>query len=111
MSPMSRHARASKAPPPRQVHLPLAKLFALLVLVMQLGLVAHRIEHYVAPDRMECGEDLCDAFSPTPDGVALPVFVPPVFLVVFCLTFWTVREAARTSRTDTIGFRAHAPPV
>jgi hypothetical protein len=84
---------------------------ALLLLVAQLGMVAHRIEHYLAPDQMECGADACDAFAPTP-GPAAPVpFLPPVLFVVFFLKFWTPRESITEQPGNRLGFRAHAPPV
>jgi hypothetical protein len=89
----------------------LLRLFALLLLIGQIGLVAHRIEHYIAPDHMECGEDACVAFMPTDGASALPVVVPPLFLIVFFLRFWTVQESAVQQRADRLGFQAHAPPL
>jgi len=84
---------------------------ALLLLITQLGMVAHRVEHYLAPDQMECGTDACDAFAPTP-GPAAPVpFLPPLFFVVFFLTFWTLRDSVTERPGDRLGFRAHAPPL
>ena len=83
---------------------------AALVLIAQLGMVAHRIEHYLAPEHMECGQDQCDAFAPTP-GLDAPVpFLPPLF-VVFFLTFWTLRDSVTERPGNRLGFRAHAPPV
>ena len=87
------------------------RLFALLLLVAQLGMVAHRIEHYIAPDHMECGEDACIAFAPTTGAADLPVVLQPVFAVIFFLRFWAVREIAERKLTDRIGFRALAPPL
>jgi hypothetical protein len=89
----------------------LFKFLALLVLVAQFGLVAHRIEHYLIPDQMESGEDSCDAFAPVSGAAALPVFAPPVLFVIFFLRFWSLREAATADASDRLGFRAHAPPV
>jgi hypothetical protein len=88
----------------------LLKFFALLVLVTQFGLVAHRIEHYLVPDQMECGEDSCDAFAPVSGAVSLPAYVPPVFFVVFFLRFWAIRESNLPNASDRLGFQAHAPP-
>jgi hypothetical protein len=89
----------------------LLRFAALVLLVAQLGIVAHRIEHYIAPEHMECGEDACDAFAPGPPAAEPILFVPPVFLVVFFLQFWTVRAASPGSAVGRLGFRAHAPPV
>jgi hypothetical protein len=84
---------------------------AMLVLIAQLGMVAHRIEHYLAPEHMECGEDGCDAFAPAL-GPAAPVpFLPPLFFVVFFLKFWTLRDSVTEQPGSRLGFRAHAPPV
>ncbi len=87
------------------------RVFATLLLIAQLGLVAHQIEHYLAPDHMECGEDSCTAFAPTTGAAALPVVVAPIFLVVFFVRFWTVNQASIHAPSDRLGFRAHAPPV
>jgi hypothetical protein len=84
---------------------------ALLVLIAQLGMVAHRIEHYLAPEHMECGQDQCDAFAPTPGPDAPPPFLPPLFFVVFFLRFWTLRDSVIEQPGNRLGFRAHAPPV
>jgi hypothetical protein len=87
------------------------KFFAALLLLAQLGMVAHRIEHYIAPEHMECGEDSCTAFAPTTGATDLPLFVPPIFLVIFFLRFWTVRDSVTQKPSDFLGFRAHAPPL
>jgi len=84
---------------------------ALVLLIAQLGIIAHRIEHYIVPEHMECGEDACAAFAPTPDNAEPLLFVPPVFLVVFFLQFWTVRAASMRPAVERLGFRAHAPPL
>jgi hypothetical protein len=87
------------------------RIAAFVLLIAQLGMVAHRIEHYIAPEHMECGEDSCDAFAPTP-GPAAPVpFLPPLVFVVFFLTFWTLRDSVREQPGNRLGFRAHAPPA
>lgn len=89
----------------------LFRAVAFLLLIVQLGMVAHRIEHYLAPEHMECGEDSCDAFAPTP-GPAAPVpFLPPLVFVVFFLKFWTLCDSVREQPGTRLGFRAHAPPV
>ena len=89
----------------------LFRAVAFLLLIVQLGMVAHRIEHYLAPEHMECGEDSCDSFAPTP-GPAAPVpFLPPLVFVVFFLKFWTLRDSVREQPGNRLGFRAHAPPV
>jgi hypothetical protein len=74
-------------------------------------MVAHRIEHYITPEQMECGEDSCTAFMPVTGAADLPQFVPPVFFVIFFLRFWTVREFAVEQPGKRLGFRAHAPPL
>ena len=89
----------------------LLRFAALVLLIAQFGIVAHRIEHYIAPEHMECGEDSCDAFAPGPPAAEPVLFVPPVFLVVFFLQFWTVRPAFVRPAAGRLGFRAHAPPV
>ena len=90
--------------------LTLLKMLALLVLVAQFGLVAHRIEHYLVPDQMESGEDACAAFSPISGAISLPELIAPVLCVVFFLRFWTVRAATARNLAEGLGFRAHAPP-
>jgi hypothetical protein len=89
----------------------LLRFAALLLLVAQLGIVAHRIEHYIAPEHMECGEDACDAFSPVPDAATPILFIPPVFLVVFFVQFCMSRAVVRHAPAGRLGFQAHAPPV
>jgi hypothetical protein len=83
---------------------------ALLLLIAQLGVVAHRIEHYIAPEHMECGEDACAAFAPTPGSAEPILFLPPLSLVVFVLSFWSVRASVARPAGARLGFRAHAPP-
>jgi len=88
-----------------------SRLIACLLLLAQVGLIAHRVEHYVLPDRMETGEDSCIAFLPTTDGPpALDIVTPPV-PVAYAVRFWTVREAALVQPGARLGFRAQAPPV
>jgi len=89
----------------------LFRLVALLLLLVQFGVIAHRIEHYYIPEQMECGEDSCAAFAPSTGAAEAVVYLPPVLLVFYFLIFWTVREAAVTQPSDRLGFRAHAPPV
>ena len=87
------------------------RVVAFVLLIAQLGMVAHRIEHYIAPEHMECGEDACDAFSPVPDAAAPILFVPPIFLVVFFLQFWMPRAVVLRAPAGRLGFQAHAPPL
>ncbi len=87
------------------------RLVALFLLVVQLGIIAHRIEHYLVPEQMECGEDSCTAFSPTPGAEPILDLVLPVSLVVFCLSFWALRDSIVLRPADLFGFRAQAPPV
>lgn len=89
----------------------LFRAVAFLLLIVQLGMVAHRIEHYLAPEHMECGEDSCDAFAPTPGPAPVVPFLPPLVFVVFFLKFWTLRDSVRELPGTRLGFRAHAPPV
>jgi hypothetical protein len=86
------------------------KFLAAILLIAQLGMVAHRIEHYIAPEHMESGEDECAAFTPVTGAVDLPLFAPPILLVVFFLRFWTVRDSIVWQPAERLGFRAHAPP-
>jgi hypothetical protein len=88
------------------------RLIALLLLVLQLGLVAHRIEHYLLPDAIESSdhEDSCDAFSPLIDPPALPVVEHEPVQVSYIVRFWTLREAHAERLDDRLGFRAQAPP-
>lgn len=95
---------------PRRGASAVLRFFALLLLVAQLGMVAHRIEHYLAPGHMESGEDSCTAFAPTTGAADLPLFVPPIFAVIFFLRFWSVRDSIVLKPADRLGFRAHAPP-
>ena len=89
----------------------LLRIVALLLLVVQLGVIAHRVEHYFVPEQMECGEDACAAFAPT-TGAAVPViYLPPMLLVVFFMRFWAVSAAVVLQPSDRLGFKAHAPPV
>ncbi len=87
------------------------KLVALLLLIVQLGVIAHRVEHYLVPEQMESGEDSCAAFSPTSGAEPALDIVLPVILVVFFLTFWTARSCPVPQPSDRLGFRAHAPPL
>ena len=87
------------------------QIFAAILLVAQLGIVAHRIEHYIAPEHMECGEDSCTAFAPTTGAAALPLFIPPMLSIVFFLRFWAVHDSFGPKPADRLGFRAHAPPT
>ena len=84
---------------------------AFLLLMLQLGIVAHRIEHYLLPDHVETGEASCDAFSPITDPPALPVVAGPPVRVSFTVRFWTLREAVVARLDDRLGFRAQAPPL
>jgi len=87
------------------------RFLAFIVVIAQLGLIAHRIEHYIEPEQMECGEDACDAFAPITDLPTLPVlFTAPVFIVFF-VRFWVAHKAIVARPGDRLGFRAHAPPV
>jgi hypothetical protein len=89
----------------------LLRFVALLVLIVQLGVIAHRIEHYIAPEHMECGEDACDAFSPVPDAAAPILFVPPMLFIVFFVQFWMPRAVVLRTAPGRLGFQAHAPPL
>ena len=87
------------------------RLLALLMVIAQLGIVAHRIEHYLVPDHMESGEDECSAFAPVTDPPALPVIVTPPNTIVYFVRFWTARETIVPQVAERLGFRAQAPPV
>ncbi len=79
------------------------RLLALLMVVAQFGIVAHRIEHYLVPDHMESGEDECSAFA--------PAIVRPANTIVYFVRFWTARETIVPQVAERLGFRAQAPPV
>jgi hypothetical protein len=89
----------------------LFRIVAILLLVVQIGVIAHRVEHYFVPEQMECGEDSCTAFAPATGASAPLVYVPTLLLVFYVLKFWAVRETAVIKPSDRLGFRAHAPPV
>ena len=106
--------RLSRSAASRRWRLDFATIFralAMLVVIAQLGMVAHRVEHYLAPEQMECGTDQCDAFAPTPGPDAPVPFLPPLFFVVFFLSFWTLRDGVTERPGQRLGFRAHAPPL
>jgi hypothetical protein len=86
------------------------RLIALLLLILQLGLIAHRIEHYLLPDAVESSEDSCDAFSPLIDPPALPTVEHEPTQVSYIVRFWVVREAHAERLESWLGFRAQAPP-
>jgi hypothetical protein len=86
------------------------RALAFLLLFVQLALVAHRIEHYLAPDRMECGEEACVAFAPAPDAPELPVILGPLVLVIYAARFWSVHRPIAIQPRDRLGFNPHAPP-
>jgi hypothetical protein len=88
-----------------------SRFLALLLLVLQLGIVAHRIEHYLEPEHMECGEDACTAFAPMDDPPALPIVVTAPTRVAFFVRFWTANDTIVVQPSDRLGFRAQAPPV
>lgn len=88
-----------------------SRIIAFLLLVAQLGFIAHRIEHYILPEAMECGEDSCSAFAPVADPPVLPPLVTPPLRVAYTVRFWTVHATDPVERHREIGFRAHAPPV
>ena len=88
-----------------------SRILALLLLVAQLGLIAHRVEHYLLPDRMESGEEACAAFTPVDDGPALPELVTPPSAVAYAVRFWTAHERIVIGRVAALGFQAQAPPA
>jgi len=83
---------------------------AFLLLFLQLGMIAHRMEHYLLPDHVEAGEDSCVAFAPVIDPPATPVVLSEPTRVSYIVRFWTVREAGVVPLDDRLGFRAQAPP-
>lgn len=89
----------------------LPRFLVLLLLAAQLGTVAHRIEHYILAEQMECGEDGCAAFAPVTDPPALPGLVQQPTPVVFFVRFWAARESVTEQPGVRLGFRAQAPPV
>ncbi len=87
------------------------RIVALLLMVAQLGLIAHRVEHYLLPDRMDSGEEACAAFTPVDDGPALPAVVAPPVRVAYAVRFWIARERFAPARAAALGFSAQAPPA
>ena len=111
-SPIPLSLRREALPPTRGAkHGSLFRFVALLLLIVQFGVIAHRIEHYFVPEQMECGEDSCAAFAPATGATAPVVYLPPLLLVFYFLRFWTVCATAVVEPSDRLGFRAHAPPV
>ena len=88
-----------------------SRFAALLLLVLQLGLIAHRIEHYFIPEHMESGESECAAFAPVTDPPALPVVIRPSNQIAYYVRFWTAREVIEEQLSERLGFQAHAPPA
>ncbi len=88
-----------------------ARFLALLLLAIQLGSVAHRVEHYLLAEQMECGEDGCTAFAPVTDPPVLPPLVQPPTAVVFFVHFWAARGSIAERPGERLGFRAQAPPT
>ena len=87
------------------------KLALILLLIAQIGLIAHQLEHYLAPTHVECDEDSCAAFAPITDPPAILPIVPRPTLITFFVRFWTAHDAIAEQPTDRLGFRAQAPPV
>src|SRR3569833_3404023 len=82
---------------------------AALVLIAQQSKNTHQNKQNKTPKHMECGQDQCDAFAPTPGPDAPVPFLPPLFFVAFFLTFWTLRDSVTQQPGKRLGFRAHAP--
>ena len=87
------------------------RTLAFVLVIFQLALVVHRIEHYLVPDHMESGEDACAAFTPAPDAPELPAVFVPLLLVVYVVRFWSVHHPALIQPRQRLGFRPHAPPL
>jgi hypothetical protein len=110
----SRYAGVAVKPAQRNLRTeaaPFIRLIALLLLVLQLGVIAHRIEHYLIPEHMECGEDACVSFAPITDPPALPPVVVRPPNIAYFVQFWTVHDTTEDQLSERLGFRAHAPPV
>lgn len=90
---------------------PFVRLIALLLLVLQLGVVAHRVEHYLVPGHMESGEDSCASFAPVTDPPVLPALVQPPTRLAYFVQFWAVHRATEDQLGERLGFRSQAPPV
>ena len=88
-----------------------SSIAALLLLILQLGLVVHRLEHYIEPEHMECGDDACAAFTPVTDPPALPALVAVPTRVAFPVRYWIAIETIVVQPRGRLGFQAQAPPA
>ena len=87
------------------------RIVGVLVLLAQIGLLAHRLEHYFAPNHMESGEDACVAFAPASDPPAIVPLVRPPSPIAFPVRYWIGRDTRPELAPNSLGFRAQAPPV
>jgi hypothetical protein len=82
----------------------------LLLMLLQTAMVAHRIEHYVAPDLVEDVTG-CAAFAPLPDTG----FEPPLIVrqpVQFAeATAWTPARSLPAGAITQHAYRSQAPPA
>jgi hypothetical protein len=87
-----------------------ARPLLLLLLLTQLAMVGHRIEHFVAPDQVERIAD-CAAFAPTPDADCTP---PTILRVAAIFTVFAASAPTDTllaGEIDQHAYRSQAPPV
>ncbi|GIL39081.1 hypothetical protein [Roseiterribacter gracilis] len=87
-----------------------ARPLLLLLLLTQLAMVGHRIEHFVAPDQVESIAD-CAAFAPTPDASCEPPAVvrTPASFTLFAA--WSPTEQIRAGEINQHAYRSQAPPA
>jgi hypothetical protein len=82
----------------------------LLLLLAQAAMVAHRIEHFVAPDRVE-RIAVCDAFAPTPDATCDAPAIVRVPVTFTTIAAWSPAQTIRAGEIDQHAYRSQAPPV
>jgi hypothetical protein len=87
-----------------------ARPLLLLLLLTQLAMVAHRVEHFVAPDQVERIAD-CAAFAPTPDTSCEPPAIVRLPVHVTLLPVWLPTASIPAGEIDQHAYRSQAPPV
>lgn len=87
-----------------------ARPVLVLLLLTQLAMVAHRIEHFVAPDLVEAIAD-CAAFTPMPEPVSEPpvIILPPAQHAT--RTVWSPVASLAAGEIDQHAYRSQAPPA
>ena len=89
----------------------ISQLALILLLIAQVGVVVHRLEHYLAPSIVDCDENACAAFAPAADPPSISAAISPPERIIQFIRFWTAHPAYFERPTDRLGFRAQAPPL